>query len=221
MGVTKIEGVFSVPPSIDPIFLKFEWTHIFTKDMAIIVFTFLFVDLFDCIGTVIGVANRANLVKADGKIPRLKEIFMVDSISTAAGAAMGTSTVAVYVESAAGVNEGGRTGLTSMVTGVCFLLALFFAPLFLAIPAAATTPVLVLVGLMMMGSVRSIDFNNYSEAIPAFVCVLLMPLTYSISEGIVLGHLCYIFVNLLSGNFKKVTIGMYILAAFFLIKFIV
>lgn len=216
MGVTKIEGVFSVPPSIDPIFLKFEWTHIFTKDMAIIVFTFLFVDLFDCIGTVIGVANRANLVKADGKIPRLKEIFMVDSISTAAGAAMGTSTVAVYVESAAGVNEGGRT-----VTGVCFLLALFFAPLFLAIPAAATTPVLVLVGLMMMGSVRSIDFNNYSEAIPAFVCVLLMPLTYSISEGIVLGHLCYIFVNLLSGNFKKVTIGMYILAAFFLIKFIV
>ncbi len=221
MGVTKIEGVFSVPPSIDPIFLKFEWTHIFTKDMAIIVFTFLFVDLFDCIGTVIGVANRANLVKADGKIPRLKEIFMVDSISTAAGAAMGTSTVAVYVESAAGVNEGGRTGLTSMVTGMCFLLALFFAPLFLAIPAAATTPVLVLVGLMMMGSVRSIDFNNYSEAIPAFVCVLLMPLTYSISEGIVLGHLCYIFVNLLSGNFKKVTIGMYILAAFFLIKFIV
>lgn len=221
MGVTKFEGVFSVPPSIDPIFLKFEWTHIFTKDMAIIVFTFLFVDLFDCIGTVIGVANRANLVKADGKIPRLKEIFMVDSISTAAGAAMGTSTVAVYVESAAGVNEGGRTGLTSMVTGVCFLLALFFAPLFLAIPAAATTPVLVLVGLMMMGSVRSIDFNNYSEAIPAFVCVLLMPLTYSISEGIVLGHLCYIFVNLLSGNFKKVTIGMYILAAFFLIKFIV
>lgn len=221
MGVTKIDGVFSVPPSIDPIFCKFEWTHIFTKDMAIIVFTFLFVDLFDCIGTVIGVANRANMVKADGKIPRLKEIFMVDSISTAAGAAMGTSTVAVYVESAAGVNEGGRTGLTAMVTGVCFLLALFFAPLFLAIPAAATTPVLVLVGLMMMGSVRSIDFNNYSEAIPAFVCVLLMPLTYSISEGIVLGHLCYIFVNLLSGNFKKVTVGMYILAAFFLIKFIV
>ena len=213
--------MFSIPPSVDPIFLKLEWSHVFTKDMAVIVFTFLFVDLFDCIGTVIGVANRANMVKADGKIPRLKEIFMVDSLSTAAGAAMGTSTVAVYVESAAGVNEGGRTGLTSMVTGACFLLALFFAPLFLAIPLAATTPVLVLVGLMMMGSVLKIDFSDYSESIPAFVCVLLMPLTYSISEGVVLGHMCYVVINMLSGNHKKVTMGMYILAAFFLLRFIV
>ena len=221
LGETKIDKVFSIPPSVDPIFLKFEWSHVFTKDMAVIVFTFLFVDLFDCIGTVIGVANRANMVQADGKIPRLKEIFMVDSLSTAAGAAMGTSTVAVYVASAAGVNEGGRTGLTSMVTGACFLLALFFAPLFLAIPLAATTPVLVLVGLMMMGSVLKIDFSDYSEAIPAFVCVLLMPLTYSISEGVVLGHMCYVVINMLSGNHKKVTMGMYILAAFFLLRFIV
>lgn len=221
LGETKIDKVFSIPPSVDPIFLKFEWSHVFTKDMAVIVFTFLFVDLFDCIGTVIGVANRANMVKADGKIPRLREIFMVDSLSTAAGAAMGTSTVAVYVESAAGVNEGGRTGLTSMVTGACFLLALFFAPLFLAIPLAATTPVLVLVGLMMMGSVLKIDFSDYSESIPAFVCVLLMPLTYSISEGVVLGHMCYVVINMLSGNHKKVTMGMYILAAFFLLRFIV
>lgn len=221
LGETKIDKVFSIPPSVDPIFLKFEWSHVFTKDMAVIVFTFLFVDLFDCIGTVIGVANRANMVKADGKIPRLKEIFMVDSLSTAAGAAMGTSTVAVYVESAAGVNEGGRTGLTSMVTGACFLLALFFAPLFLAIPLAATTPVLVMVGLMMMGSVLKIDFSDYSESIPAFVCVLLMPLTYSISEGVVLGHMCYVVINMLSGNHKKVTMGMYILAAFFLLRFIV
>ena len=178
-------------------------------------------DLFDCIGTVIGVSNRAGMVKADGKIPHLKEIFMVDSISTAAGAAMGTSTVAVYVESAAGVNEGGRSGLTAFVTGICFLLALFFSPLFLAIPAAATTPVLVLVGLMMMSSVLKIDFDNYADAIPAFICVLLMPLTYSISEGIVLGHLSYIFINLLSGNYKKMTVGMYLLAAFFLIKILV
>lgn len=221
LGVTKISGVFSIPPSIEPIFLKFDWEHIFTKDMVIIVFTFLFVDLFDCIGTVIGVANRGNMIKEDGKIPRLKEIFMVDSISTAAGAVMGTSTVAVYVESAAGVNEGGRSGLTAFVTGACFLLALLFAPLFLAIPAAATTPVLVLVGLMMMSSVLKIDFNNYAEAIPAFICVLLMPLSYSISEGIVLGHLSYIFINLLSGNFKKMTVGMYVLALFFLIKFLV
>ena len=221
LGVTQINGVFSTPPSIEPIFMQFEWSQIFTKEMVIIVFTFLFVDLFDCIGTVIGVANRAGLIKEDGKIPHLKEVFMVDSVSTAAGAVMGTSTVAVYVESAAGVNEGGRSGLTAFVTGICFLLALFFAPLFLAIPAAATTPVLVLVGLMMMSSVLKIDFNDYAEAIPAFICVLLMPLTYSISEGIVLGHLSYIFINLLSGNYKKMTIGMYILAAFFLIKFLV
>ena len=221
LGVTHIDGVFSIPPSVDPIFMKFEWDHIFTKDMVVVVFTFLFVDLFDCIGTVIGVSNRAGMVKEDGKIPRRKEIFMVDSVSTAAGAMMGTSTVAVYVESAAGVNEGGRTGLTSFVTGACFLLALFFAPLFLAIPAAATTPVLVLVGLMMMSSVLKIDFDDYSESIPAFICILLMPLTYSISEGIVLGHLSYVFINLLSGKFKKISIGMYILAAIFLIKFIV
>ena len=221
LGVTQINGVFSTPPSIEPIFMQFEWTQIFTKEMIIIVFTFLFVDLFDCIGTVIGVANRAGLIKEDGKIPHLKEVFMVDSVSTAAGAVMGTSTVAVYVESAAGVNEGGRSGLTAFVTGICFLLALFFAPLFLAIPAAATTPVLVLVGLMMMSSVLKINFDDYAEAIPAFICVLLMPLTYSISEGIVLGHLSYIFINLLSGNYKKMTVGMYILAIFFLIKFLV
>ena len=221
LGVTQINGVFSTPPSIEPIFMQFEWSQIFTKEMVIIVFTFLFVDLFDCIGTVIGVANRAGLIKENGKIPHLKEVFMVDSISTAAGAVMGTSTVAVYVESAAGVNEGGRSGLTAFVTGICFLLALFFAPLFLAIPAAATTPVLVLVGLMMMSSVLKINFDDYAEAIPAFICVLLMPLTYSISEGIVLGHLSYIFINLLSGNYKKMTVGMYILAIFFLIKFLI
>ena len=221
LGVTNFDGVFSIPPSIEPIFLKFEWNQILSKDMVIIVFTLLFMDLFDCIGTVIGATSRAGMIKADGKIPKLKEVFMVDSISTAAGAAMGTSTVAVYVESAAGVNEGGRSGLTAVVTGACFLLALFFAPLFLAIPAAATTPVLVLVGRMMMGSVLKIDFNNYSDAIPAFICILLMPLSYSISDGIVLGHLSYIFINLCSGNYRKMSVGMYILAAFFLIKFMV
>lgn len=221
LGVTNFEGIFSIPPSVEPIFLKFEWDQVLTKDMVIIVFTLLFVDLFDCIGTVIGVTNRAGMVKADGKIPKLKEVFVVDSVSTTAGAVMGTSTVAVYVESAAGVNEGGRTGLTVTVTGVCFLLALFFAPLFLAIPAAATTPVLVLVGLMMMGSVQNVNFTDYSEAIPAFICILFMPLSYSISDGIVLGHLSYIFINLCSGNYRKMSIGMYILAVFFLLKFMV
>ena len=220
LGVTNIDDVFSIPPSIEPIFMKFEWDNILTKDMVIIVFTFLFLDLFDCIGTVIGVTSRAGMVK-NGKIPRLKEIFMVDSISTAAGAVMGTSTVAVYVESATGVNEGGRSGLTAFVTGACFFVALFFAPLFLAIPAAATAPVLVLVGLMMMSSVLKVNFSNYAEAVPAFVCIIFMPLSYSISDGIVLGHLSYIFINLCTGNYKKMTIGMYILATFFLLKFIV
>jgi AGZA family xanthine/uracil permease-like MFS transporter len=219
MGITQFKGVFGMPPSVEPIFMKFDWNGIFSADMLIIVFTLLFVDLFDRIGTVIGVANRAGMMK-NGKIPRLKQVFMVDSLSTTAGAIMGTSTVAVYVESAAGVNDGGRSGLTSVVTGICFLCALFFAPLFLAIPAAAIAPVLVLVGLMMMSSVRDVDFNNYSEAIPAFICILFMPLSYSIAEGIVLGHLAYVLINLLSGNYKKVTLGMYVLAAFFLMKFL-
>ena len=146
---------------------------------------------------------------------------MVDSISTTVGSMMGTSTVAVYVESAAGINEGGRSGLTSAVTGICFLVALFFSPLFLSIPAAATTPVLVLVGLMMMSSVLKVNFTDYAEAIPAFICILFMPLSYSISDGIVLGHLSYIFINLMTGNYKKMSLGMYILALFFLVKFII
>ena len=221
MGVTNMSGVASLPPSIEPIFMQFTWDSVLTKDMAIIVFTLLFVDLFDCIGTVIGVSQQANMLDKDGKIPALKKIFMVDSISTTAGAMMGTSTVAVYVESAAGVNQGGRSGLTAFVTGVCFLIALFFAPIFLSIPPSATTPVLVLVGLMMMSSVRKINFHDYSEAIPAFLCILLMPLTYSISDGIVLGHLSYVLINVLSGRRKKLTLGMYILAAIFVLKFFV
>ena len=220
MGITNLEGIFSIPPSIEPIFMKFEWSNIFTTEMATIVFTLLFVDLFDCIGTVIGVTTRANMIGDDGKIPNLKKVFMVDSLSTAAGAAMGTSTVAVYVESAAGVNEGGRSGLTAFTTGICFLLALFFAPFFLAIPAAATAPVLVLVGLMMMSNIWKIDFFDYKESIPAFICMIFMPLAYSISDGILLGHLCYVIVNLLSGNRKNLTTGMYVLAAIFLLKFI-
>ena len=221
MGVTNMNGVASLPPSVEPIFMQFTWDSVLTKDMAIIVFTLLFVDLFDCIGTVIGVSQQANMLDKNGKIPALKKIFMVDSISTTAGAMMGTSTVAVYVESAAGVNQGGRSGLTAFVTGVCFLIALFFAPIFLSIPPSATTPVLVLVGLMMMSSVLKIDFKDYSEAIPAFICILLMPLTYSISDGIVLGHLSYVLINVLSGKHKKLTVGMYVLAAIFVLKFFV
>ena len=186
MGVTHFNGVFSTPPSIEPIFCKFEWHKIFTADMVIIVFTLLFVDLFDTIGTLIGVATKAGMVK-NGRIPRLKQAFLVDAVGTTAGAVMGTSTVTTFVESASGVNEGGRSGLTAFTAGVCFLLSLFFAPFFLSIPAAATAPVLVLVGLMMMTSVLKIDFNNYLDSIPAFICIIFMPLAYSISDGIVLG----------------------------------
>lgn len=219
MGVTQMHGVVSAPPSIEPIALKFEWDKIFTPDMFVVVFTLLFVDLFDTIGTLIGVSTKAGMVK-NGKIPRLKQAFLVDALATTTGAMMGTSTVTTFVESAAGVNEGGRSGLTAFTAGVCFFLSLFFAPFFLAIPASATAPALILVGLMMMSSVVKVNFNDYSEAIPAFVCIVFMPLSYSISDGIVMGHLSYILVNLFSGNYKKVSIGMYILGAFFLLRFL-
>ena len=218
MGVTSLNGVISTPPSIEPIFFKFEWDKILTTDMVIVVFTFLFVDLFDTIGTLIGVSTRAGLMK-NGKIPRIKQAFFVDAIGTTAGAVMGTSTVTTFVESAAGVEEGGRSGLTAFVSGICFLLAIFFAPFFLAIPASATAPVLVLVGLMMMASVVKIDFKDFSESVPAFLCIICMPLCYSISDGIIMGHLCYVILNALCGKWKKVTVGMYILAALFILKF--
>ena len=219
MGITKFNGLMSTPPSMEPILFQFQWDQIFTKDMLLIVFTFLFVDLFDTIGTIIGVTTRAGMVNKDGTIPGLKRAFFVDAVATTAGAAMGTSTVTTFVESATGVEQGGRCGLTAFVAGCCFLVSLFFAPFFLAIPAAATSPVLVLVGLMMMASVTKIDFSDYTEAIPAFICILMMPLSYSISEGIVLGQMSYVLINFLSGNHRKVTIGMWILAAFFVLKY--
>lgn len=221
MNITRMEGVVSAPPSIRPIFLEFEWEHIFTKEMVIVVFTFLFVDIFNTLGTLVGVAHKAGMLDRNGRIPRVKQAFMVDAVGTAAGACLGTSTITTYVESAAGVAEGGRSGLTAFVTAVCFLLALFFAPFFLAVPGAATAPALILVGMMMMTSVKEIDFNEYSESIPAFVCIAIMPLAYSIAEGIVLGHLCYVLLNLCCGKHKKLTVGMYLLAAVFLLKFFI
>ena len=220
LGVTHFNGVMSSPPSVEPIFCKFEWTKIFTSEMFVIVFTLLFVDLFDTIGTLIGVATRAGMIK-NGKIPHLKQAFMVDALATTSGAIMGSSTVTTFVESAAGVEQGGRSGLTAFVCGLCFLVSLFFAPLFLSIPSAATAPVLVLVGVMMMSSVVEINFREYSEAIPAFICFVMMPLCYSISDGIVLGMLSYVIINLCAGKYNKLSIGMYILSAFFLLKFLV
>lgn len=221
MGLTKLDGIVSAPPSIEPIFFQFQWEHIFTKEMVIVVFTFLFVDMFDTIGTLVGVTTKAGMVDKDGRIPRLKQAFLVDAIGTTVGAMLGTSTITTFVESASGVGEGGRSGLTSFVTAVCFLLALFLAPFFLAVPGAATAPVLILVGLMMMSSVKKVDFTDYSEAIPAFICIVFMPLAYSISDGIVLGLISYVLLNVCCGNFRKLSIGMYILSAIFVLKFFI
>ena len=221
MGITKFDGIFSTPPSIEPIFWQFEWHNIFTKEMIVVVFTFLFVDMFDTIGTLVGVTTKAGMMDKNGKIPHLKQAFMVDAIGTTAGAMLGTSTITTFVESASGVGEGGRSGLTSFVTAVCFLLSLFLAPFFLSVPGAATAPVLILVGLMMMSSVLKVNFADYSEAIPAFICIIFMPLAYSISDGIVLGMISYVIINLLTGKYKKLSIGMYILAAIFVLKFFV
>ena len=219
MGLTHLDGVISAPPSISPIFCQFQWDQIFTKEMVVVVFTFLFVDMFDTIGTLVGVTTKAGMIDKNGKIPHLKQAFLVDAIGTTAGAILGTSTITTFVESASGVGEGGRSGLTAFVTAVCFLLALFLAPFFLAVPGAATAPVLILVGLMMMSSIKKIDLLDYSEAIPAFICIIFMPLAYSISDGIVLGMISYVLLNLCCGNFKKLSLAMYILAVIFVFKF--
>lgn len=220
MGITQINGIVSTPPSIAPIFFQFEFSNILSFDMLIVVFTFLFVDIFDTLGTLVGVSTKANMLDKNGNVPNIKKAFMADALGTTFGAMLGTSTVTTYVESAAGVSEGGRTGMTSLITAICFAVALFFAPVFLAIPGAATAPALILVGLFMIAPIKELDFNDYSESIPAFICILAMPLTYSIAEGITLGVLSYVFINALAGKFKKLSIGMYILAILFILKYI-
>ena len=219
-GITEFKGVLSTPESIKPIFCQFQFENIFSLDMVVVVFTFLFIDLFDTIGTLIGVCSRANMVDKNGNIYRVKQAFLADSIATTAGAALGTSTTTTYVESAAGVAEGGRSGLTGFVVAVCFAVSLLFSPLFLSIPAAATTAALVIVGMLMLESVRRIPFNDYCESIPSFICIVMMPLTYSISNGIMLGMISYVLLNMLCGKFKKITPVMYVLAVLFVLKFI-
>lgn len=219
LGVTTFSGVIDTPPSLSPVLWQFEFDSILSFDMLICVFTFLFVDIFDTIGTLLGVCHKAGLEDEDGNIKHLEQAFMADAIGTTVGAMLGTSTVTTYVESAAGVNAGGRSGLTALSTAVCFALALFLAPFFLSIPSEATAPALVLVGMMMMGGINKIDFNNYLEAIPAFLCIALMPLTYSISDGILLSVLAYVLLYVLTGNYKSVNIGMYILAVLFILRY--
>ena len=221
MGITKMDGVMSMPQSIEPLFCQFEFKDIFTLDMLVVVFTFLFIDMFDTVGTLISVCTKADMVdKKTGKISRLNEAFMADAIATTVGAMLGTSTTTTYVESASGVAQGGRSGLTAFVVACCFGVTLFFSPLFLAIPSSATAPVLVIVGLLMFESVVKIDMTDYSESIPAFLCVIMMPLSYSISNGILIGMILYVALNLICGKFKKITPVMYILAILFVLKFI-
>lgn len=220
MGITEFKGIIAIPESIEPIFCKFEMGKIFTIDMLIVVFTLLFIDMFDTVGTLVGVCTKANMFDKNGNILRVKQAFMADSIATTVGAMLGTSTTTTYVESAAGVAQGGRSGLTAFVVACCFAVALFFSPLFLSIPAAATAPALIIVGLLMLEPVKQIPFDDFSESIPAFVCLIMMPMTYSISNGILLGMISYVLMNLICGNFKKLTPAMYILAVLFILKFI-
>jgi AGZA family xanthine/uracil permease-like MFS transporter len=223
MGVTQFNGVASVPPSIEPIFFQFEFHNIFTWDMLIVVFTFLFIDMFDTIGTVVGVSMKAGMVDENGRIDKIGRILMADAVATTVGSCLGASTTTTYIESAAGVGEGGRSGLTALVIACCFALALFLSPLFLAIPAAATGPALVIVGVMMCSSITKIDWNDYSESIPAFLTMLLMPLCYSISEGIMIGVIVYVILNGCSGHgrAKKISVTMWVLAILFVIRYLV
>ena len=220
LGVTEFKGVVSVPESISPIFCKFEFDKIFSVDMLVVVFTFFFIDMFDTVGTLVGVCTKANMIDEKGNIQRVKQAFMADSIATTVGAVLGTSTTTTYVESAAGVAQGGRSGLTAFVVGGCFVVALFFSPLFLSIPSAATAPALIIVGLLMMEQVKYIPFDDFSESIPAFVCMIMMPLTYSISNGILIGMITYVLMNVICGKFKKLSPAIYVLAVLFILKYI-
>ena len=216
---TDITAIVDTPDSISPIFCQFEWDKVFTLDMLVVVFTLLFIDMFDTIGTLVGVSTKAGMVDEKGRVKNIKQAFMADAIATTAGACLGTSTTTTYVESAAGVAVGGRSGLTAFTVGICFAIAMFFSPLFLSIPAAATAPVLILVGLMMLEPITKIEFKDFSEAIPAFVCLIAMPMTYSISNGILLGIIAYAVINIICGKFRKLTATICILASLFVMKF--
>lgn len=225
LGVTQLNGVVSAPETIAPIFCKFEWNQIFSWDMFIVVFTFLFLDLFDTIGTVVGVSVRSGMIDENGKIDGIKRIFMSDAIATIAGACFGTCTTTTYAESATGVAAGGRSGLTAFVVAVGFAIALFFSPIFLAIPSAATGAVLVIVGVMMMTPIKDINWLDFSESIPAFIAVVMMPFSFSIAHGILLSMIAYVVINAIVGIFKheyihKISTTMWILAVLFILRYI-
>ncbi len=209
-------------PSMAPTFMKMDFSIVFSLDFVVIMFAFLFVDMFDTLGTLIGVASKADMLDKDGKLPKIKGALLSDAVGTSVGAMCGTSTVTTFVESASGVAEGGRTGLTALVAGLLFGLSLFLSPIFLAIPSFATAPALIVVGFMMLTSITKIDFDDYTEAIPCFIAIIAMPFMYSISEGIAMGVISYVVINLISGKAKdkKISVLMYVLAVLFVLKYI-
>lgn len=204
-GITKIaEGWSPVSNPAAPLFFQFQFDKIFTMDFLVVMFTFLFVDVFDTVGTLVGVTSQGGIIQKDGQIPKVKQALLADAIGTTVGACLGTSTVTSYIESASGVAEGGKTGLTALTTGILFLLSLFLAPLFLIVPKAATAPVLILVGLFMLSPIKEIDLSDFTESLPAYLTILIMPFSYSIAEGLVFGILAYIFLKILSGKAKEI-----------------
>jgi len=206
-------------PSIGPVLFKLEFDKIMSLNFVVVMFAFLFVDLFDTIGTLIGVSTKAGMLDKDGKLPNIKGALLADAVATTAGAMLGTTTVTTFVESASGVSEGGRTGLTAMTTAVLFAVSLLLSPIFLAIPSFATAPALIVVGFYMFTNVVHIDFSDMTEAIPCYICIVAMPLFYSISEGISMGIISYVFINACTGRTKKVTPLMYILSILFILLF--
>jgi len=222
-GVTDISALnFNgfMPPSLKPILFQFEFESIFTLDMFIVLLTFLFVDMFDTVGTLVGVSSKAGLLDEEGRVPNAKQALLADAVGTTFGACIGTSTVTTYVESASGVAEGGRTGLTALSTAAMFFIALFMAPIFLVVPSAATAPALIIVGLFMMSPITKIDFSDYTEALPAFLTMIMMPLSYSIADGIIFGVCSYVFIKVFSGRGKEAPALTYVLAALFIAKFV-
>ncbi len=221
MGVTQtpesIRSLMSLPPSVKDVAFQFVgFDEILSWDMLIVVFTFLFVDIFDTVGTLAGVASKADMLDENGKLPRVRKALLADAVGTISGACLGTSTVTTFVESASGVAEGGRTGLTALSTAAMFALSLFFAPIFIMIPAAATASALVVVGLFMMSPIKEIDFDDYTEAIPAFLTIIMMPFSNSIAEGIVFGMITYVLLKVITGKFKDVSWTMFVISVLFL-----
>ena len=220
MGLTNYQGLISLPDSPAPVFCQFEFDKVLTIDMLVIVLSFLCIDLFSLTGSAIGVCMKGGFADKDGKIAGINRLFIADSLGTITSSLLGTSAACTFIESSTGAVQGGKTGLTALATALCFGVALILSPIFLAIPAAATAPILIILGLMMFKSVTELDLEDMSEAIPGFITIILMPLAYSIADGILIGIISYVVINTICGNFKKLSPGMYILALLFILKYI-